>query len=32
MKNGSMPVSENEAAVEQSLLESVGYLGKPATA
>ena len=28
MKNGSMPVSENEAAVEQSLLESVGYLGK----
>lgn len=32
MKNGSMPVFENEAAVEQSLLESVGYLGKPATA
>ena len=28
MKNGSMPFFENEAAVEQSLLESVGYLGK----
>ena len=28
MKDGSMPVSENEAAVEQSLLESAGYLGK----
>lgn len=28
MKSGSMPVSENEVAVEQSLLESVGYLGK----
>ncbi len=28
MVSGSLPVSENEAAVAQSLLESVGYLGK----
>lgn len=28
MVSGSLPVSENEAAVAQSLLKSVGYLGK----